>query len=314
MGWGKRFAVGAVALAAAVIAGAAEAQTCVPATFPPPVDPAEAAWEVEGKISAYDLVARTFTVNGMTFTVPVDLLIATADLDGPGNLEFAALVDPALEAVRTIVGGTGIALGETDFVATPDGTCLTFRATSVYVELAENVLAGPLNAAEGSFLVVNGATVVQNGDPRWPARVVDVGGNEIPFSGLAGLEGVLISAEGYFDPATNALQATLIEVDTVLPGEGTDTVSITRTELRGNRLRVRGQVSLQPTTGTFVPSVDVYSGILDPAGGCAGTSLGSAAVDPVDGTFDFRSRNLTGAAPTTVCVSSPGGGAAQATL
>lgn len=304
----------AAGLAVTGLAGAAEAaHTCVegvPIHFTPSADVIAAGFEVEGRITSYDLAARTITANGMTFSVPPDLLIATSSLDGPGNITFEALVDPALETVRTIVGGTVIATGGFEFVGTGTVLCMISRATSVYVEMAENVLSGPLLSVEGNAANINGATVMANTDPRWPARLIDEGGNEYPLERLAELVGQPVSAEGYFEDGV--LRATILEFEGVLPGEGTDTVAITRAEAKNAGVRVRGTVSLNPATGTFVSSVTVYAGLLATGGGCVGTVIGTAPVTPGNGSFELRTR--TGGAPPTVCVASPGGGAAQSAV
>lgn len=307
----RRMLVMAAVLAVVGVAGAAEAgHVCaqgVPIHALPSADVIDVGFAVEGKITAYDLAARTISANGITFSVPANLLIATLDPDGPGNISLAGLVDPALEAVRTIIGGTVIAEGTFQVAGTGTELCLVSVATAVYVEMAENVIDGPLISVEGNAVNVNGAIVMANTDPRWSARLVDAGGNVYPLSRLPELIGQPLSVTGYFEK--DVLRATLIEFDAVLPGEGVDVVVISRAEVKGNGVRVRGSVSINPTTGAFVPSVTVFGGSLAAGGGCVGTLLGTVGVNLVDGSFDFRTR--AGGAPATVCVASPGGGAAQ---
>lgn len=286
--------------------------------FAPPADPAAATWSVEGKIASYDVDARTITANGMTLHVPAGLLIKTNDLGQPqGNLRFAAtdagtqpvLTDPALEAERSIVGGTVIADGDTVFTQTPEGTCMRLEATSVFVELAENGIIGPLIAADdaaGNFNV-NGTTVRMNTDPRFPSDLLDAAGNPITIADLEAEEGTLTDVGGYYDSTAGVLFATVVEADFIAAGQGSDTVTIQRAETQGTRARVRGAVSRNPATGQFVPSVSVFRGLANAAGtACAGSQVGTAAVATVDGTFEFRA--TVSPALTQVCVSSPAGG------
>lgn len=290
------------------------AHTCpvgqVPIDHAVPTDPAQLVWEVEGRIQAYDRTARTMTANGMTLRLPDALLVETRNLDLTGNLSFATLTDPVLEADRTIVGGTVIALGTTVITATPTGPCAEYVADSVYVELAENVVFGMLGAVDvptGTFRV-NGALVQLNTDPRFPADLLDLGGAPITVDQLAGNEGTLVSVGGYF--ADDRMYGTLVETEIVPVVAGSDTVIIERAETQALRLRVRGVVTVDPATGAFVPSVNVHRGLRSADGAsCPGALLGTAPIDPALGAFDFR-RNFATVAnlPANVCVASPAGG------
>ena len=296
-------------------AAQANAQTapCVPVSHAPGAE--AAVFEVEGKITAYDRTNRTVSVNGMTFSIPANLLVKTADLDAPvGNITFEALTDPSAESSRSIIGGSTRSSGVTTSSTTATGgNCISFVADSVYIEIAENVLVGVLSdvdVAGGSFRV-NGALVRMNPDARWPAEITDIGGNAITLDKLAGFEGTLATAEGYFDATANTLFAVAVETEVVQQQPGKDGVAITRTEGRtGNReLRVEG-VNTRNSQGQMAATVDVHAGVMNAtATGCAGSRLGSATV-LADGTWAFRQRNIA-TIPTTVCAVSPLGGVAQ---
>lgn len=302
-------------MAAMMFMAAVQANAQAPCTPVSHAPGAEAAvFEVEGKITAYDRTNRTVSVNGMTFSIPSTLLVKTIDLDTPGNITFEALTDPAAEASRSIIGGSTRSSGVTTSSTTATGgNCISFVADSVFIEIAENVLSGVLtdvNVAGGSFRV-NGALVRMNPDSRWPAEITDIGGNPITLDKLAGFEGTLATAEGYFDATANTLFAVAVETEVVQQQAGKDGVAITRTEGRtGDReLRVEG-VNTRNSQGQMAATVDVHAGVMNStATGCAGSRLGSATV-LADGTWSFRQRNIA-TIPTTVCAVSPLGGVAQ---
>jgi hypothetical protein len=284
---------------------------CVPVDIAPPTDPALLVFEVEGKIQSFNSTTRTITANGMTIFIPTTVLVETRNADLTGNITFSNLIDPTLEAQRSIIGGTIISSGDIVFSQGPSGNCVSMNATRVYVELAENVIVGLLSnvdPAAGSFRV-NGALVRMNTDPRFPKDILDVGGNQLTLADLASHEGEDISAGGYFDAAPNTLIGTLVETEFVKALPGQDGVAITGAEGRtGNReLRVDGQNARNPQ-GQFASSVTIFSGGLDAAGTqCVGTQLGTAAVSAIDGSWSYRQRNLA-TIPTQVCVKSPFGG------
>jgi hypothetical protein len=291
---------------------------CTPVSITPPTDPALLVFEAEGKITSYDRTNRTITVNGMTFAIPSTVLVETRDLDLTGNITFEDLTSPTLEAQRSIIGGTVIAAGDIVFTQSGTGYCMSFRATRVFVEFAENGLVGLLSnvdPATNSFRV-NGALVRMNTDPRFPSSIVDLGGSAMTINDLVGQEGTDISAGGYYDATQGVLFGTLIETETVKTVPGGDGVAITRAEWRtGNReMRVEGANARSSSTGQFAASVDVYTGGMNSTGtDCVGTRVGSATVSSVDGSWSFRQR-LTIQTPTQVCAKSPlGGVAARAT-
>jgi hypothetical protein len=274
-------------------------------------------WEVEGKISRYDGVARTITANGMTFKVPEGLKIKTDDLDqAAGNIEFTgpgSLTDPELEAKMGITGGTTISGGNAVVtpVADTGDFCVTFEATSVYVEPAEHGIVGPLlsvDKANGSF-VVGGSTVKMNTDPRFPSKLIDLAGTQLTLDQLETQVGSLLDVVGYHDSSTGTLNGTVVEADILTPQDTTDTVALTRALFKSPELRVRGSVSRLPN-GQFAASVDLYAGGSDGMN-CTGTRLATQSIDPAgDGSFEFRLRNVS-TNPQTVCVKSLGGGVSQ---
>lgn len=285
----------------------------LPANYEAPTDPALNFWEFEGKIAAVNESARTVTVNGATFHIPDDLLVKTESLDQTeGNLTLADLMNPELP---TVVGAaTVIATGQAAYSTTAEGQqCVRFEADSVYVEFAENVLVGVLVdvASDGSSLTVAGSTVEVNSDPRFPSIVTDATGEPLALEDFAGREGLLLETEGYFSSSQNALQATHIATDEILKDPGTvDVVTIVRAQWKSRELRVTGQVS--PVEAG--KSVSVYPGEVV-AGACdaSGSLLGTAAVDPVDGSYNVRNRNEP-ANPQMVCVASSGGGVRSAAV
>ena len=284
---------------------------CVPVNIAPPADPALLVFEVEGKIQSFNTTARTITANGMTISIPTTVLVETRNLDLTGNITFANLTDPTLEAQRSIIGGTLIASGDIVFNQGASGNCVSMNATRVFVELAENVIVGLLSNVDtsaGTFRV-NGSLIRMNTDPRFPKDILDVGANQLTLADLASHEGEGISVGGYYDGAQNVLFGTLVETEFVKALPGQDGVAILRTEGRtGNReLRVDGQNARNPQ-GQFAASVTVFSGGLDAAGTqCVGTQLGTAAVSAIDGTWAFRQKPIA-TIPSQVCVKSPFGG------
>lgn len=289
--------------------------TCTPVNINPPTDPDLLTFDVEGKITAFNRTARTITANGMTLNIPTTVLVETRDLDLTGNIQFADLTSPTLEAQRSIIGGTVIASGDIIFNQTTSGYCMSFQVTRIFVELAENGMVGLLSnvdVANGSFRV-NGTLVRMNADPRFQSTILDLGGAALTINDLVGQEGTQVSVEGYYDAALGVQFACVLETDIIKTVPGGDGVAIIKTEGRtGNReLRVEGQNARSSVTGNFAATVTVFSGGLNSSGtGCAGTQIGTAAVSAVDGSWSFRQRPIN-VIPTQVCVQSPLGGFAS---
>jgi hypothetical protein len=306
-------------LLVAVVATANAQAPCTPVNITtPPTDPALLVFEVEGKITSYDRVNRTVTVNGMTFTVPSTVLVETRDLNLNGNITFEALTDPTLEVQRSIIGGTVIASGDIAFSQSSTGYCMSFSATRVFVEFAENVVVGLLSdidTAAGTFRV-NGTLARMNTDSRFPADIIDLGGSQITLADLVGFEGTEATLNGYFDAGQGVFFTTLLESSAIKAQPGTDSIAIIRADGRiGNReLRVEGQNTVIPSTGQYAATVDVFSGGLNATGdGCVGTRFGTASVLALDGTWSLRVRNISNI-PNQVCAKSAGGGVATKTV
>lgn len=274
-------------------------------------------WELEGSIASVDVTNRQITANGMTFNLPTGLLIDTGLSQG---LTMSCWADPTITGCfpsgtvptnpRSVLGGTVIAVGEADTTANPG--CLTYNATSVFFEFAENVVVGALTSVtpSTSSLTVNGAAVTMNVDPRLPANIVDEAGQSLALSDLQGLEGEPMGAEGYYD-ASGVLNAVLVELDFIVATGTTDVIGINGAEWRGDKDELRVDGTVVPV-GAMPATVTIYApGVLDGSGGCLGASVGTTPVDGVDGSFDFRNRGGFPNDPGSVCVASPNGGAAS---
>ena len=311
---GAAFAA-AIALAGGTARPAQAADVCPDGrvtTVAPDVD--SQVFDVEGRISAYDVANRTITANGTTFSIPAGQLVKTEDLDqATGNISLEALTD---SSHASIIGSTAIASGTVTTEPVEGGVCVKFVANSVYVEPAEHGVVGPLlsvNTTDQSF-VVGGTTVKMNTDSRYPQKLVDLAGTQLTVEQLSKHIGVLVDAVGYFDEATATLNGTIVEADMLTPQATTDTVQIERAQWKGTELRVRGAVSQKPD-GSLAASVDLYNGPLA-NGQCSGVKLATTAVtaDAVagEGTWEFRIRSTTN--PRSVCIQSLGGGAAQSAV
>jgi len=208
-----------------------------------------------------------------------------------------------------------IANGTTDFVpaiATETGGpaansyCMTLMATSVFSEVAENLIIGPLmsvDAAGGSF-VVNGTKVTMNTDPRFSSDLIDTGGDPLEVADLVGHEGALIDVAGYYDSDNGQMRGTVVEADVVKAAAGKDTVQVQRAQHASGQLRVNGVVGRFNGTGRLATTLQVWNGKVNADGsGCTGTQLGTVSVSAADGSFDYR-RNIA-TAPALVCVFSP---------
>lgn len=281
-----------------------------PVHYTPPTDPTVNVWEFEGRISAIDTASQTITVNGATLEVPggnADArVIETTSLDEQASPDVSLnqLVDATFPSGSVVGQATVIARGNTVYDTAT--SCATFEADFIYVDMAENVLVGPLMEVSGETLTVAGAPVVKNSDTRFPASFTDATGAERPFSWLAGKEGMLIEVEGYY--ARGALQATHVATEEVLtdpgaPADAADTVAITRAEYDDGDLRLNGSVA---PAGTGKTATIYDDDVVDNRCGAGAVALGTANVFG-DGTFSFRDRNID-TDPGVVCVKSSGGG------
>ncbi len=272
-------------------------------------------WAVEAPITAIDPAARTITASGVVAEIPETLAIEGTN--GITGATLNLLLDAAAPSrVRSIfasapgaaVGYTGGTLkAEGIIVAGPNGNvCL---ATAAVVELAENVILGPLESVDqntGTF-VVNGVPCQMNADERFPAEILDAGFEPITMADLANGIGTLVGVVGYVHAGQMYAQA----VDTeILPtNPGTDVVRVTRAQGRqrngnGSELRVDGVVSPFDANATITIS-DANTGAV----------LGTVPVALADvgggGEFQLRLRNLA-TVPTRIRAVSSNGGTHEA--
>ncbi|MFT5327187.1 MAG: hypothetical protein ACI8P0_005076 [Planctomycetaceae bacterium] len=264
-------------------------------------------WAVEAPITAIDPVAGTITASGVVAQIPADLT-----LDGTNGItgaNLAALLDSAAPSlVRSIfasapgaaVGYSGATLKAEGVIV--NGVCVT---TAAVVELAENVIAGPLDSIDvaNETFVVNGVPCSLNQDERFPADILDAGASPLTFADLATGVGTLVTVVGYVHDGQMYAQA--VETEIVPTNPGTDTVRITRARGRNrgnnnNELRVDGVVEPFDAAATITIS-DASTGTVI---GVVAVALGDIAGQ---GAFQIRLRNLA-VLPTRVrAVSSNGG-------
>ncbi|TDD85177.1 hypothetical protein E1202_21640 [Saccharopolyspora karakumensis] len=255
------------------------------------------------------------TVNGATLHIPDELLVKTQNLgQETGDITLTDLMNPALPTIEG--AATVIAHGTATYTPAPNDptqSCLTFEAESVYVEFAENVLVGSSMgvAPDEQSITVAGAKVELNGDPRWPARIVDGAGDEKTFADLEGHEGLLLEAEGYYRTERGALQATIVETEQILGGArgGHRCRGHHAGPVEAQRAAVNGAVSPAGTGKT----VSVYrGGVVGTTCDTTAAPLGTATV-AADGSWTVRNRNVR-ACPPEVCAQSSGGGVRAATV
>lgn len=267
-------------------------------------------WAVEGPITAINPAAGTITANGVTVTIPAALpLQGTRGLTG-ANL--AQLLDAAAPGrVRSIFASAGENPGYSGATLKAQGIIVETtagrvnEATDVVIELAENVLAGPLDSVDvaNRTFVINGATCRMNTDERFPADVLDAGGEPITFNDLNGAIGQIVTVVGYFH--AGAVHAVSIETELVPNNPNTDTVRITRAEGR-NRPNNRSELRVLGVVSPFDANATIT--IFDVATGAnLGTVAVAAGAIPGQGEFQLRRNNLA-ASPTRVRATSSNGG------
>jgi hypothetical protein len=268
-------------------------------------------WAVEAPITAIDPVAGTITASGIVAQIPADLT-----LDGTNGItgaNLAALLDNAAPSrVRSVFASApGAAVGYSGGTLKAEGVIVNGPtgpvcvATAAVVELAENVIAGPLDSIDvaNETFVVNGVSCSLNPDERFPADILDAGASPLTFADLATGVGTLVTVVGYVHDGQMYAQA--VETEIVPTNPGTDTVRITRARGRNrgnnnNELRVDGVVEPFDAAATITIS-DANTGTVI---GVVAVALGDIAGQ---GTFQIRLRNLA-VLPTRVrAVSSNGG-------
>jgi hypothetical protein len=148
------------------------------------------------------------------------------------------------------VDGTVIANGTTDFVPAtnadtgapePGSYCMTLTATSVFTEVAKNMIIGPLMSvdADAGTFVINDTKVAMNTDTRFSSDLHDTGGDPLQLADLVGHEGALMDVNGYYHAGTGTMRGTVVEADLVRAAAGKDTVQVQRAS---GQLRVNGVV------------------------------------------------------------------------
>lgn len=268
-------------------------------------------FSVEGPITGIDPAAGTITASGVTVTIPATVpLVGTRGLTG-ANL--AQLLDAAAPGrVRSIFASAGENPGYSGGTLKANGIIVettagrVYQVTAAVVEMAENVLVGPLVSVDmaNHTFVVNGATCRMNTDERFPADVLDVGlAPSLTFNDLNGAIGTIVSVVGYFH--AGAVHAVTVETELLPNTPNTDTVRIVKADgknVANNRseLRVLGSVSPFDPTAT-ITIIDVTTGRN------LGTVAVAAGAIPGQGDFQLRRRNLA-TTPTRIRATSSNGG------
>lgn len=301
-------------VAIAQIGTASQADLCTPwALRMRTILPGNEVFVVEGRIDGYDTAAETILVNGIHLHVPANVLI---DVDGDdlGDLAFAQVFEPSAEAAHTLLGGNVIAEG---MLVPSSALCWDREARLVHVEFAEHVLVGPLSGVTPRLgeLEILGTRVRLNTDPRFPAELLDLGGQPITFGALTGFEGTTASVEGYF--SGGILYALRVETSAWTRALLTDTVLIERARWDPSKLsiEVRGFVSPGPADQPPVALLDVFTSA-QPGASCSGAAPAGSVTTVFDlalGVSSFRYRSADGTYPTMpafACVESILGGSA----
>lgn len=187
--------------------------------------------EIEGRLQNVRVNRRELRVMNITVKVPEGTPIHSPTAE----LTFADLADPTPMPGRTqqgFEGGTAIVIG------TPDPTDPNaIIAEDVFVEVAENVVLGPLGPGLSSILDV---PVVLLTDARNPATVINAFGFEVNAADVQG--GEFGGVEGYF--AEGTLYIHTAEIDAPIPpavDPDRPQVSVLRVSCDpGGRIEVRG--------------------------------------------------------------------------
>lgn len=255
---------------------------------------AQAIWAVEGPISAIDSTAGTITANGLTFQVPADLQLVGLSRVVTGSTLNLLEDASAPGATKTILpspgnsGGTTISEGT--IVTAADGT-RTFLADFVYVEQAENVLSGVIDAvnADGS-IVVNGTAVAVSTDERFLGVIGDIGAEPITLEELSSLVGAAIVVEGYYSSGDSTLYAVAGAADYLPPPPpGEDIVRIEFCQARISVQQVRAVGVVAPFDPLNPTVISVFDGT---TGALFGTTTAVLDVDG-RGSWSFRMDGVT---------------------
>ncbi len=254
--------------------------------------------ELEGPLMAVDTTTNTINVMGISVNV------TNASFASPtAALTIEDLVGDPLPGRGTtagFIGGTAIVTGTT----TPGDTDYTVTASSVFVEVAENVilgevtentLTGPTFESGGSF-VIQGVKMRPVGDPRLPFSASTVG---LPINVSTIDPGTAASPEGHFGN-DGVLYAHTLEIE----GAGVElidpeAVSITRVGCdEGGRLEVQGGSGIESAITIYDDNTDAVLGTTN------------ATLDPEAGVATYRFRRNISVCPTVVRVKNEAGSTA----
>ena len=231
-------------------------------------------------------------VNGSASISISTLAVGTHPLTAAygGNATFAASTSAV---VNQVVNAPAAAATSTSLTSTPNpsttGQAVTLSAT---VTSAAGVPTGTVTFRDGATALAT-VTLV-NGSASFSTTALAVGSHPLTAA---------YNGNATFAASTSAVVTQVVNN----PAAGTDTVRITRNELRvgTGELRIEG-TNTQIPGGGFAPSVTIHDGAAVGTS-CPGAVIGTTSA--AGGTWQFR--QVTPFRPTTVCVQSAGGGVAS---
>ena len=238
------------------------------------------------------VLATATLVNGSASISISTLAVGTHPLTAAygGNATFAASTSAV---VNQVVNAPAAAATSTSLTSTPNpsttGQAVTLSAT---VTSAAGVPTGTVTFRDGATALAT-VTLV-NGSASFSTTALAVGSHPLTAA---------YNGNATFAASTSAVVTQVVNN----PAAGTDTVRITRNELRvgTGELRIEG-TNTQIPGGGFAPSVTIHDGAAVGTS-CPGAVIGTTSA--AGGTWQFR--QVTPFRPTTVCVQSAGGGVAS---
>jgi len=172
-------------------------------------------WQIRGPLLDIQPWDQTLSVMHMKMHIPNGLSVG-----GTENISGTNLVDlvdtPRTEYVRLLKpssrqsSGTVVASGGLDSKG-------NLVAEACHIELARHLVGGVLELDKDGHLTLNGISVVENPDLRFPMQIVDAAGNAIGGNHLRASSGYAATAEGYFHKGK--LYTTLLNLSTTPPIE-----------------------------------------------------------------------------------------------
>jgi len=238
------------------------------------------------------VIGTATLVNGSASISISTLAVGTHPLTAAygGNATFAASTSAV---VNQVVNAPAAAATSTSLTSTPNpsttGQAVTLSAT---VTSAAGVPTGTVTFRDGATALAT-VTLV-NGSASFSTTALAVGSHPLTAA---------YNGNATFAASTSAVVTQVVNN----PAAGTDTVRITRNELRvgTGELRIEG-TNTQIPGGGFAPSVTIHDGAAVGTS-CPGAVIGTTSA--AGGTWQFR--QVTPFRPTTVCVQSAGGGVAS---